>query len=349
MGRASSRQVTTEEKLNAQHTDVQQRNKKDDDNEKQMKILILGTGYSGKTTIMKQMDILTQNGYSEEKRECYKDVVFSNAIQSMVAITKAMKKLDIPYENPDSSKEAKKVFKAVSTESYLNEFSEVGKSLKALWSDSGIQECFERSREYQLIDNSRYCLDALERLSDPTYIPNEQDVLQSRVKTTGIIKKMFKFKNLSFELIDVGGARSERKKRVHCFQNVTAIIFCVGMSEYDQVLAEDEETNRMEESLRLFESICNHRFFSQTHMMLFLNKKDLFKQKLTKTPLNICFPDYTGENEYEPASQLIREQFEKQNNHPDTKEIYTHFVCATDTENVRLTFNAVFDVLLKKL
>ena len=47
---------------------------------------------------------------------------------------------------------------------------------------------------------------------------------------------------LFFRLFDVGGQRSERKKWIHCFEDVTAIIFCVAMSEYDQVLHEDETT-----------------------------------------------------------------------------------------------------------
>lgn len=42
-------------------------------------------------------------------------------------------------------------------------------------------------------------------------------------------------------MFDVGGQRSERKKWIHCFEGVTAIIFCVAMSAYDLVLAEDEE------------------------------------------------------------------------------------------------------------
>ena len=43
-------------------------------------------------------------------------------------------------------------------------------------------------------------------------------------------------------MFDVGGQRSERKKWIHCFEGVTAIIFCVALSAYDLVLAEDEET-----------------------------------------------------------------------------------------------------------
>lgn len=45
-----------------------------------------------------------------------------------------------------------------------------------------------------------------------------------------------------FRMFDVGGQRSERKKWIHCFEGVTAIIFCVALSAYDLVLAEDEET-----------------------------------------------------------------------------------------------------------
>lgn len=54
--------------------------------------------------------------------------------------------------------------------------------------------------------------------------------------------------------------------------------------------------NRMHESLHLFNSICNHRYFATTSIVLFLNKKDVFSEKIKKAPLNICFPDYDGES-----------------------------------------------------
>lgn len=85
-------------------------------------------------------------------------------------------------------------------------------------------------------------LDDLARLGRKDYMPTEQDILRTRVKTTGIVEVHFSFKNLNFKLFDVGGQRSERKKWIHCFEDVTAIIFCVAMSEYDQVLHEDETT-----------------------------------------------------------------------------------------------------------
>ena len=88
-------------------------------------------------------------------------------------------------------------------------------------------------------------MNQLDRIASPHYVPTQQDVLRTRVKTTGIIETQFTFKGLHFKMFDVGGQRSERKKWIHCFEGVTAIIFCVALSGYDLVLAEDEEMNRM--------------------------------------------------------------------------------------------------------
>lgn len=316
---------------------------------KEVKLLLLGAGESGKSTIAKQMKILHQDGFSEEERKSFRAVVYTNTVQSMVAIVKAMESLGISYEDEERNADGKKVRAASQTMEEIDITADVGDALKRLWNDSGVQACVARSREYQLNDSASYYLADLDRLCKPDYIPTEQDVLRTRVKTTGIIETTFQYKDLNFTLIDVGGQRSERKKWIHCFQDVTAIIFCVAMSAYDQVLAEDEETNRMVESLKLFQSICNNPFFSKTSMILFLNKKDLFEEKIAKSPLTICFKDYDGEDNYAAASEYIKEQFEAANKTNSMKEIYTHFTCATDTTNVRFVFDAVSDVLMRKI
>ncbi|CAG5130144.1 unnamed protein product, partial [Candidula unifasciata] len=167
---------------------------------------------------------------------------------------------------------------------------ELSAIMKRLWKDVGVQECFSRSREYQLNDSAEYYLNALDRISAPGYIPTEQDVLRTRVKTTGIVETHFTFKDLHFKMFDVGGQRSERKKWIHCFEGVTAIIFIVAMSEYGPDIGlrirkcdGDYETdfvcnnkgltflsllicfqNRMMESMKLFDSICNNKWFTET-------------------------------------------------------------------------------------
>lgn len=136
--------------------------------------------------------------------------------------------------------------------------------------------------------------DSIGRIAAPDYVPNDQDVLRSRVKTTGITETTFIIGDLTYRMFDVGGQRSERKKWIHCFENVTTILFLVAISEYDQLLFEDETVNRMQEALTLFDSICNSRWFTKTSIILFLNKIDRFKEKLPISPMKNYFPDYEG-------------------------------------------------------
>jgi len=178
-------------------------------------------------------------------------------------------------------------------------------------------------------------------------LPTQQDVLRSRVRTTGIVENEFEIDGNKFKMFDVGGQRNERKKWIHCFENVTAVLFVAAISEYDQVLYEDENTNRMMEALNLFEEICNSRWFHDTSMILFLNKRDLFAEKIVKVPLTVCFPDYDGENTYEAGSEFLKHQFESKN-HNDDKVIYTHITCATDTDNIAAVFNAVKDIIIRQ-
>ncbi|XP_038061257.1 guanine nucleotide-binding protein G(i) subunit alpha [Patiria miniata] len=314
---------------------------------REVKLLLLGAGESGKSTIVKQMKIIHEEGYSEEDCKQYKPVVYSNTIQSMIAIIRAMGSLKVDFGDGDRTDDARQLF-ALAGQAEEGELSpELAAVMKRLWADGGVQGCFSRSREYQLNDSASYYLNALDRLAAPGYIPTQQDVLRTRVKTTGIVETHFTFKDLHFKMFDVGGQRSERKKWIHCFEGVTAIIFCVALSAYDLVLAEDEEMNRMHESMKLFDSICNNKWFTETSIILFLNKKDLFEEKITKSPLTICFPEYTGSNTYEEAAAYIQMQFEDLNKRKDQKEIYTHFTCATDTNNIQFVFDAVTDVIIK--
>nr|AUG84414.1 Gai [Platynereis dumerilii] len=314
---------------------------------REVKLLLLGAGESGKSTIVKQMKIIHEKGYTQEECLQYKPVVYSNTIQSMIAIIRAMGNLRIDFGHGDRAEDARNLFGLAGTADEGELTTELAHIMKRLWKDSGVRECFGRSREYQLNDSAEYYLNALDRISQPGYVPTEQDVLRTRVKTTGIVETHFTFKDLHFKMFDVGGQRSERKKWIHCFEGVTAIIFIVATSEYDLTLAEDQEMNRMMESMKLFDSICNNKWFTDTSIILFLNKKDLFEEKIKKSPLTICFPEYLGANTFDEAAAYIQLKFENLNKRKDTKEIYTHFTCATDTNNVQFVFDAVTDVIIK--
>ncbi|XP_021375198.1 guanine nucleotide-binding protein G(i) subunit alpha-like [Mizuhopecten yessoensis] len=310
---------------------------------REFKLLLLGAGESGKSTIFKQMNIIYDRGYTPEECMEYRPVVYSNIYQSMTTIIRAMGNLKIDFQDPERAEDARHLCE-------LGEYGNLGPLadvLQRLWGDGGVQACVSRSREYQLMDCAKYYLNALERITKPGYMPSTQDVLRTALKTTGIVESKFLFKSVHFKVIDTGGQRSERKKWIHCFQDVTSVLFIVAMSEYDLTLIEDEDVNRMGESLRLFDSICNNKWFVQTHMILFLNKKDLFKEKITRSPLTVCFSDYQGQNTFEAAAPYIQFKF-LNTNKCENKEMFCHFTCATDTNNIQFVFDTISDSIFNE-
>ena len=154
----------------------------------------------------------------------------------------------------------------------------------------------------------------------------------------------FKTEKLQITLIDVGGQRSERKKWLNCFDSVNAVVFVVAMSEYDQVLNEDAKVNRMHESIRLFSTICNNRWFLKASMLLFLNKKDVFDEKILYSSLTMCFPCYTGADDKYEAANYIWQQFSAQNK--CKRGLYFHFTNAKDTSNINIVFDVVVDTII---
>ncbi|ELW49657.1 Guanine nucleotide-binding protein G(z) subunit alpha [Tupaia chinensis] len=583
---------------------------------REIKLLLLGTSNSGKSTIVKQMKIIHSGGFNLEACKEYKPLIIYNAIDSLTRIIRALAALKIDFHNPDRAYDAVQLFALTGPAESKGEITpELLGVMRRLWADPGAQACFGRSSEYHLEDNAAYYLNDLERIAAPDYVPTVEDILRSRDMTTGIVENKFTFKELTFKMVDVGGQRSERKKWIHCFEGVTAIIFCVELSGYDLKLYEDNQTgqagvallpspglaeagaalsfgpswacsprpvlmqlaapgrghgagvctcfwagevcgphraameaggsvfkhlgvppwnraqvsvvvsgrvsglqrpcpqdsqasstrlapsavwvpvpttalaapsaprvvldgrcviagsgswlsgpldravavplftlqlplcslgpcpllcpeagenlcaeafrpdlgaassvfaragvanssgtrpgsqihlwqaepakpvpaaedgsngiagsstlctcwdlgkmgrgfweeetlrqahrSRMAESLRLFDSICNNNWFINTSLILFLNKKDLLAEKIRRIPLTVCFPEYKGQNTYEEAAVYIQRQFEDLNRNKETKEIYSHFTCATDTSNIQFVFDAVTDVIIQ--
>jgi hypothetical protein len=282
-------------------------------------------------------------GFPEAERVTYEPIIFNNIIMSMQTLVAAAPQ----HGGPVRCTDALEVVRDLPQDTPINQ-QNVG-YFKALWADAGIQRAFENRSKFQLTDSAKYFFDKLDTVATPGYIPSEQDVLRSRVRTTGIVENNFEVDGNKFKMFDVGGQRNERKKWIHCFENVTAVLFIGVLSEYDLVLYEDETMNRMEETLNLFDEICNSRWFRETSIILFLNKRDVFAEKITKVPLKACpvFSEYNGANTYEAGCELIETTFQSKNRNPE-KIIYSHLTCATDTSNVAAVFDAVKDIIIRR-
>ena len=79
-----------------------------------------------------------------------------------------------------------------------------------------------------------------------------------------------------FRMVDVGGQRSERRKWIHCFENVTSIIFLVALSEYDQILFESDNEVRI---TIIYTILCNVHSSSQFFFTL-ISKKNSSQGKM---------------------------------------------------------------------
>lgn len=336
-----------DDEAKARNDEIESQLKRDKMNAKnEIKMLLLGAGESGKSTVLKQMKLIHHEGWNDQERESYKEIIFSNTIQSMRAILEAMPALDISLAPQNDARRS--VIMSLPGQIEGDSLPrDVTDAVRGLWNDDGVREAVRRSREFQLNDSATYYFNALDRIGAPGYLPTDQDILRSRVKTTGITETSFRVGELTYKLFDVGGQRSERKKWIHCFENVTALVFLVSLSEYDQMLYEDESVNRMQEALTLFDSICNSRWFVKTSIILFLNKIDLFAEKLPYSPMSDYFPDYNGGDNYDAACEYLLHRFVSLNQSASSKQIYAHYTCATDTQQIKFVLSAIQDILLQ--
>ncbi|KAJ5115385.1 hypothetical protein NUU61_001144 [Penicillium alfredii] len=315
-----------------------------------IKILLLGAGESGKSTIIKQMRIIHSRGFPEEERHQTRAVIYSNVVIAFKVLLDIMSTENIKYENEKSKGPAELLESADSDVGSDEAFSDrkVRDAMKALWGDGGIQKAVSRGHEFALNDNLHYFYESLDRMFAPGWLPDNQDMLQARLRTTGITETLFELGQMNFRMMDVGGQRSERKKWIHCFEGVQCLLFMVALSGYDQCLVEDQNANQMHEAMMLFESLVNGEWFKRKPIILFLNKIDLFKAKLAISPVSKHFPDYSGSNsDFDAAARYFAERFRGINRIPD-REIYIHYTNATDTTLLKATMDSVQDMIIQK-
>jgi len=123
---------------------------------RELKLLLLGAGESGKSTIVKQMKIIHASGYSVDESLKYKRIILRNVVGSIITILDAMEKMRIFFACPSRIKDAKMVRWLAFTVDLTNQLSkELSDSIKRLWSDDDVQMAFSRSREYQLDDSAK--------------------------------------------------------------------------------------------------------------------------------------------------------------------------------------------------
>jgi len=148
-------------------------------------------------------------------------------------------------------------------------------------------------------------------------------------------------------MVDVGGQRAERKKWLHCFDGVNCVIYLAALDEYDMKLQEDINTNRLEESIKLFREVTCSQWFEGKSFILFLNKSDLFEKKIKTHPLYEYFDDITEKDvdTLEKAQKYMSSKYEEiYDNGPG--KLYVFPTNALDTDNCKKVFDSVRDQVI---
>ncbi|CAN0892774.1 Guanine nucleotide-binding protein alpha-1 subunit [Linum grandiflorum] len=356
MGQLCSRQRHYSEAENeetGQAAEIERRIEQETKAEKHIqKLLLLGTGDSGKSTIFKQIKLLFQSGFDESELKNYVSVVHANVYQTIKILHDGSNELAQNEEESSKyiiSKENKEIGERLSEIgsrlNYPRLTTEIAQDIETLWKDPAVQETYSRGNELQVPECTHYFMENLQRLSDVNYLPTKEDVLHARVRTTGVVEIQFspvgesKKSGEVYRLFDVGGQRNERRKWIHLFEGVTAVIFCAAISEYDQTLFEDEHKNRMMDTKELFEWVL--------------------KQPCFEVPLNSCewFKDYqpvsSGKQEVEHAYEFVKKKFEElyfQSTSPDRVDrvFKIYRTTALDQKLVKKTFKLVDETLRRR-
>ncbi|EGG19490.1 G-protein subunit alpha 10 [Cavenderia fasciculata] len=263
------------------------------------------------------------------------------------------KKEILYFQDPSNFERAARVMQAYQL-LLVNEFTStwtpIIQDIKELWKSKEIQYQFntreDGTKYFHLHDSTPYFLNNIDYYLNEDFLPTEQDVLRIRTKTTGVTEADYLFRGLRFKMVDVGGQKSYRRKWIHCFDNVSAVLFVASLNSYDQVLEEDGTTNRLQDSLSLFGETSNSTWFTNSTIVLFLNKSDLFREKIKRIPLSKYFPGYTGPNKAKDAATYIFNLFNSQ--FKQRRQLYFHITCAINTKDIKFVFQSVVDDLLKK-
>ena len=321
--------------------------------EQSLKLLFLGTGESGKSTVFKQMRFLYGAGFSREDRAKMLPSIVQNLVCGAQSLVAACRSLGVPLH----SKEAEAAGETVlgMTESYVLT-PEVAAAINTLWADTGVREMWAKRSQVQIQDSwadfASACKD-FPKWGGPGYVPSMDEVLRLRVRTSGVVDEPFSVNGVKFRMVDVGGQRSERRKWVNCFDGVSAVVFVASISDYDQKLYEDDSQNRLLESLAMFEEVVNNKkAFGDAAVVLFLNKTDLLEDKLVnlKVPLNASgfFPSAPSGTDLDTAKVWFEKLFRERIHDPRGRAVHVHFTNACDTKQVDVVVKATMQAVLAK-
>ena len=379
-----------------------------------IKVLILGTGGSGKSTIFKQAAILG-SGFGNEARDMWASRMVSRLLEVARVKEKAEPTpgFDIRRlypktpETPEKEAESRKAAAAFASrhlsetpvpmsgnETYTtgsgtypkpgpyegqnrslssggpgattaSNYYELQTKEERLSVIEAIAELLADPPEVENVLNrtgSGYMLDAstkmllkrCHKMCDAMFVPTNDEIVRFTYPTRLIQHVMADFPSskVTLELVDVGGQRTERIQWPTLAAECDTVLFVSSLDDYHQTLDEDVNKNRMKESLQTFKLMMG-KYLPNKQVILFLNKKDLFRSSMAKHPMADYFPDYEGEQGESTAAvhaarNHIASMFKSAHSDSSTKKGFScKFTSAVDTNGMGEVFKYLSEATLE--
>ncbi|XP_021331576.2 guanine nucleotide-binding protein subunit alpha-12 isoform X1 [Danio rerio] len=313
-------------------------------------ILLVGMNDSGTSTFFKQIRLINGEDFNLKQRLGFREAIYENIIQGMWVLVKERNKLGIPLQN--SANEIHEI-SFTSDDCLRVKFTEPSafqpyvEAVDSLWKDSGIQETYRRSdfkgHEYFICDSVKYHFDNIQRIGQLDYLPHNQDILHARSRWTTLEDMYYVLRDTPFVVAQSSILPFIARMKFN-FRDTT-ILFIIGSSDYDRMLY---DSNCLADSLSIFKSIINHKYYSSSTIILLFNKMDLLREKVQTADIRKHFPEFQGDpHRLEDVQKFLVQSF-KMRKLKNSGPIYYHMITAVDTENIRTVYNTIKHAILSK-
>ncbi|KAI8951236.1 G-protein alpha subunit-domain-containing protein [Xylaria longipes] len=271
-----------------------------------IKVLLLGASGGGKTTLLNTLRLFTEAERVRQDQSYIRTLVWQNALDSVRVVLRAMEELNMDSELTASARRLLlEPCSECDRDPALNpqHTAEVASEVSFLRFVTGLQEASRWRGTYQFHDNGEYYFENINRLAEQAahrLAATDGDLLRTQVTTTGIHQVIIPYRGSQFCVYDLGGERSERKKWIHAFENVSVVIYPVDTTGYRRSMREDADGDRMREQFMIFESCANSYWFAQSSFIIVFTKMDLLTQYMKEEDVDAFLRTHDVISETEP-------------------------------------------------
>ncbi|KZS86728.1 G-alpha-domain-containing protein [Sistotremastrum niveocremeum HHB9708] len=233
------------------------------------------------------------------------------------------------------------------------------RAMIVLWRDERVRRALRRSSRIRLDDSAAFYLDNIDRIVQRYYEPSDDDVIRARLRTVGVQEHIIVHERQltrdmasEWRMYDVGGTRSERAAWIPYFEHMNAIIFLAPISAFNQVLDEDRDRNRLEDSFGLYKKIVSSKLLAKVQIVLFLNKVDLFRRMINHQGISFSkyVPSYGNRpNEVESIMKYLKAKFKEisRDHSPAARTFFSYFTSVVDTQSTAVTLQIVREGIIR--